>query len=249
MQVNRGKLQILTVAAMLVLISGGIAAYAQGQSASPTAAPSGAVPVALAGGDTSSTTNSTSTTANRTLCQPTTPVNVGRLILPITATGLNGSASSSIAFNGRGCFASITSVGGIFNVQVLLRFAKPVTQYSVVLVANGTSYTLGNMVTGPAGNGQMDNQVLLKPGTYVVSIRIYDTSSNPGQSTLVLQTAQGTIVSPPFPTVDSGQHSNQTSSGQGQGQGGPGQGGHGGPGQGQGGPGGQGQGGQSRNHK
>ena len=39
MQVNAGKLQILTVAAMLVLISGGIAAYAQGQSAPSAGAP------------------------------------------------------------------------------------------------------------------------------------------------------------------------------------------------------------------
>jgi hypothetical protein len=75
----------------------------------------------------------------------------------------------------------------------------------VVLVANGTSYTLGNMVTGRGGAGEMQNQVLLKTGTYVVSIQIYDTSSNPGQSTLVLQTGQGTIVSPPFPAANSSQ--------------------------------------------
>jgi hypothetical protein len=92
-----------------------------------------------------------------------------------------------------------------------------VTQYNVVLVANGTSYTLGNMVTGQDGTGQMQNQVLLKPGTYVVSIQIFDTSSNSGQSTLVLQTSQGTIVSPPFPAADSTQPPNQGNQG-GQGQ-------------------------------
>jgi hypothetical protein len=235
MQVNTGKLQILIVAAMLVLVSGGVVAYAQGQSAASAGAPAAAVPVALAGSDTNSTsTNSTSsttfTTANRTLCQPTTPVKVGRLVLPITATGGSTSAGSSISFsNGRGCLASITSVGGIFNVQIVLRFAKPVTQYNVVLVANGTSYTLGNLVTGPAGNGQIDNQVLLKPGTYVVSIQIYDTSSNPGQSTLVLQTGQGTITSPPFPAANA----NSTNAGQPPFPGGPqgGQGGQGGQGQ------------------
>jgi hypothetical protein len=226
MQVNAGKLQILTVAAMLVLISGGIAAYAQAQSASSANAPAGGVPIVLAGGDTNSTssssTNSTSTTstsststttANQTLCQPTTPVKVGRLVLPITAVG--SSASGSIAFSlSRGCVASITTVGGVFNVDVALRYAKPVTQYMVVLVANGTSYTLGNMVTGPGGAGQMQNQVLLKTGTYVVSLQIYDTSSNPGQSTLVLQTAQGTIVSPPFPAASSGQQPVQGGQGQ-----------------------------------
>jgi hypothetical protein len=79
----------------------------------------------------------------------------------------------------------------------------------VVLVANGTSYTLGNMVTGPGGAGEIQNQILLKTGTYVVSIQIFDTSSNPGHSILVLQTGQGTIVSPPFPTPDSGQQPNQ----------------------------------------
>jgi hypothetical protein len=203
MQVNRGKLQILIVAAMLVLVSGGVVAYAQGQSTSS------------ASSDSSSTTTSTTiTTSNQTLCQPPTPAPVGRLVLPITATGASGSAGSSISFsNGRGCLASISSVGGVFNVQIALRSAKPVTQYNVVLVANGTSYTLGNLVTGPAGNGQMDNQVLLKTGTYLVSIQIYDTSSNPGQSTLVLQTGQGTITSPPFPAAPNA-NTNSTSSGQ-----------------------------------
>ncbi|MDA4115064.1 MAG: hypothetical protein OK442_00745 [Thaumarchaeota archaeon] len=216
MQVNAGKLQILTVAAMLVIVSGGIAAYAQAQSASAGSTPAGGVPVALAGGDTNSTstsstnstststsTSTTSTTANQTLCQPTTPIKVGRLILPITAAA---TTTGGISFsNDRGCYASITTVGGIFNVQVLLRYAKPVTQYNVVLVANGTSYTLGNMVTGPGGNGQMDNQVLLTAGTYAVSLQIYDTSSSPGHSVLVLSTGQGTITSPPFPTVSSSQ--------------------------------------------
>src|SRR5271169_1132685 len=222
MQVNAGKLQILTVAAMFVLISGGIGAYAQKESIS-TPNPAVGVPTALAGSDTNSTstssTNSTSTsstsssssttsttsttTANQTLCQSTSPIKVGRLVLPITAAG---STTGSISFaNGKGCYASITTVGGVFNVQVLLRYAKPVTQYNVVLVANGTSYTLGNMVTGPEGAGQMQNQVLLKTGTYLVSIQIFDTSSNPGHSTLVLQTGQGTIVSPPFPAANSSQ--------------------------------------------
>jgi len=92
-------------------------------------------------------------------------------------------------------------VGGIFSVEIVLRYAKPVTQYNAVMTANGTAHTLGNMVTGPDGSGQMQNQVLLTTGTFVVSIQIYDTSSNPGHSTLVLQTGQGTIVSSPFPTA------------------------------------------------
>ena len=224
MQVNTGKLQLLTAAAILVLISGGIAAYAENQSALTANSPAGVAPVPLATGDSNSTSTSTSastvtttvtattttksttststTNANYTLCQPTTAVTVGRLVLPITATGSTGAISFS---DNRGCVASITSVGGIFSVQITLRFAKPVTQYNVVLTANGTAYTLGTMVTGPDGTGQIQNQVLLKTGTYLVSIQIFDTSSNPGQSTLVLQTGQGTIVSPPFPTTTSGQ--------------------------------------------
>jgi len=97
--------------------------------------------------------------------------------------------------------ASIETVGGVFKVEIALRFAKPVTQYNVVLVANGTSYTLGNMVTGHDGAGQMQNQVLLKPGTFAVSIQIFDTSTAPGQSTLVMQSAQGTVVSAAFPAA------------------------------------------------
>jgi hypothetical protein len=234
MQVNAGKLQILTVAAMLVLVSGGIAAYAQNQYAPSSGTPSAAAPGASAAHDdnstssmfastdttttfststsTTSTISSTSTTtsANHTLCQPPSTGKVGRLVLPITANGSSAGGSISFAFS-KGCFASITTVGGIFNVDIALRHANAVTQYLVVLVANGTSYTLGNMVTGRDGAGAMQNQVLLKTGTYVVSIQIFDTSSNPGHSTLVLQTGQATIVSPPFPTADSGQQSNQGS--------------------------------------
>ncbi|HEV2389569.1 MAG TPA: hypothetical protein VGS04_02480 [Nitrososphaerales archaeon] len=224
MQVNAGKLQLLTVAAMLVLVSGGIAAYAHNTYAPST--PGAAAPVAADHEDNSSSsmftssdttttfstststtsTISSSTSENHTLCQPpSTKEGEGRLVLPITATG---SSTGSIAFtDGKGCLASITTVGGVFNVEILLRNAAPVTQYNAVLVANGTSYTLGNMVTGPGGSGQMQNQVLLKTGTYIVSIQIFDTSSNPGHSTLVLQTGQGTIVSPPFPASDSGQKS------------------------------------------
>lgn len=238
MQINAGKLQILTVVAMLVLVSGGIAAYAQGGS-SLTA---NLTTVAAAStSSTTSTTNSTSTTstnktstvtstvtatttatttatsttsttaANYPLCTPPTAAGpVGRLILPITPT--TQPQSEAISFSdSKGCVASITTVGGIFSVEITLRYAKPVTQYDVVLVANGTSYILGNMVTGPDGSGMLQNQVLLKTGTYVVSLQIYDVSSNPGTSTLVLQTGQGTIVSPPFPstTTTSGQQPNQ----------------------------------------
>ena len=237
MQINAGKLQILTVAAMLVLISGGIAAYAQGQSASTAGSTNGAAPNAVKGEAasttplqmaaadtvttftttvttttvlTTTTSTTTTTSASYTLCQPTSPGKVGKLVLPITATGQTGAISFS---DSRGCVASITTVGGIFSVEITLRYAKAVTQYNVVLVANGTSYTLGNMVTGPDGSGQMQNQVLLKTGTYVVSLQLFDTSSNPGQSTLVLQTGQGTIVSPPFPSASSSQQSDKGSHG------------------------------------
>jgi len=206
MQVSTGKLQILTVAAMLVLISGGIAAYAQ-DSTSTTSSTSST-------GGTDSTTTSTSTStvtatltsstttlaANYTLCTPPAAAGqVGRLVLPITP--ITSSVKGSVSFSdSKGCVASITTAGGVFNVQVKLEFAKPVTQYQVVLVANGTSYVLGNMVTGPNGAGQDENQILLKTGTYVVSLQVFDMSSTPSQSTLVLQTGQGTIVSPAFPT-------------------------------------------------
>ena len=234
MKVDTGKLQVLTLAAILVLVSGGIAAYAQGQSASATSAGSPTGSALLSPAATNSTTStplrmdaagtvttftttitktvtlttttSTSTatsTASHPLCSPATPPGqVGRLVLPITPTG---SQTGGISFSdSKGCVASITTVGGVFNVEVTLKNANPVTQYNVVLVANGTSYVLGNMVTGQSGAGHMLNQVLLKTGTYTVSLQIFDTSSTPGQSALVLQTGQGTIVSQPFPAKDSG---------------------------------------------
>ena len=218
MKVDTGKLQILTVAAMLVLISGGIGAYAQGQSSPTTSitavdAAASTTTTGTSTATTTATTTATSTTsttaANYTLCTPPTPAGqVGRLVLPITPTTQPQTGAISFS-DSRGCVASITTVGGIFSVGITLRHAKPVTQYMVVLTANGTTYTLGTTVTGPDGSGQMQNQVLLKTGTYVVSLQIFDTSSSPGQGTLVLQTGQGTIVSPPFPSASSGQQPNK----------------------------------------
>jgi hypothetical protein len=224
MHVSTGKLQAMTMAAMLILVSGGIAVYAQGQSNAQANSAGGGTPLPLAGSDTNSTststvittvttttttttttTSSSTTTAPQTLCQQSA-VTVGRLVLPITAVGASATATSagSLSFSDRGCYASIATAGGVFNVNVVLKYAEPVTQYNVVLVANGTSYALGSMVTEKNGAGSIDNQVLLKTGTYTVSIQIFDVSSTPGTSALVLQTGQGTIVSSPLPTTNNG---------------------------------------------
>jgi hypothetical protein len=220
MKVDTGKLQILTAAAILVLISGGIGAYAQAQNSSTTTttSSSGSASQTSTTSNSSQTTSSTTSTTTSTTTTPaplcTSPAaagQVGRLTLPISP---GQSQVGTVVFAGsKGCTASITTVGGIFNVEIALRSAKAVTQYNVVLVANGTSYTLGNMVTGPDGSGQMQNQVLLKTGTYAVSIQIFDTSSNQGQSTLVMSSAQGTIVSAAFPTPNNHQQSGKSSQG------------------------------------
>src|SRR5712692_7442006 len=204
MHLDTGRLQILTAAAILVLISGGIAAYAQDKNF--PLQPIGAADQVSSSSSTSSSSSSTSasststaaaavttsTTAGPLCTPPAAPGQVGRLTLPISP---GQSQAGTVVFAGsKGCVASIATIGGVFNVEITLRYAKPVTQYNVVLVANGTSYTLGNMVTGPDGAGQMQNQVLLKTGTYAVSIQIFDTSTTPGQSTLVMQSAQGTVV-------------------------------------------------------
>ena len=211
MHVDTGKLQILTAAAILVLISGGIAAYAQDKNFSiqPISAadqPASSTTTTSSSNETSSkSTNAAAVTTTTTAGPPcTSPVaagQVGRLTLPISP---GQSQVGTVVFAGsKGCVASIATVGGVFNVEIALRYAKPVTQYNVVLVANGTSYSLGNMVTGPDGTGQMQNQVLLKPGTFAVSIQIFDTSTTPGQSALVMQSAQGTVVSAAFPAAGS----------------------------------------------
>ena len=86
------------------------------------------------------------------------------------------------------------------------------TQYNVVLVANGTSYTLGNMVTGPgrlradAEPSPLEDRDIrrLPPNLRHVV--------NPGQSTLVMSTGQGTIVSPAFPTPNANHQTGQSNS-------------------------------------
>jgi uncharacterized protein (UPF0333 family) len=190
MKVDTGRLQILTAAAILVLITGGIGAYAQAQNSSSTTTSTSTTGSASQSSTSSSNSSSsstaaaaatttTTTTTNGPLCaSPAAAGQVGRLTLPISA---GQSQSGTVVFSGsKGCSATIKTVGGIFSVEVTLRFAKPVTQYSIALVANGTSYTLGNMVTGPDGSAQAQNQVLLKTGTYVVSIQVFDTSATPG---------------------------------------------------------------------
>ena len=172
MHVDPGKLQVLTAAAILVLISGGIAAYAQDKNFSfqPIAAADQAASsttTTSSSNETSSTTKpmdaaavttTTTTTAGPLCTSPVAAGQVGRLTLPISP---GQSQVGTVVFAGsKGCVASIATVGGVFNVEIALRFAKPVTQYSVVLVANGTSYALGNMVSGPEGSGQMQNQIL-----------------------------------------------------------------------------------------
>jgi len=204
MQVDTGKLQLLTAAAILVLISGGIAAYAQNQNPNAQSSSSSSSTSSTSSSQSSSGAAASTSTATTPLCTPPAPAGqAGRLVLPISP---GQSQTGTIVFaDSKGCNASITTAGGIFNVNIALHFAKPVTQYNVVLVANGTSYTLGNMVTGPEGSGQMMNQVLLKAGTYTVSIQIFDTSTTPGQSVLVMQSAQGTVISGAFPTAQNHQ--------------------------------------------
>jgi len=207
MQVSTGKLQVLTVAAMLLVISGGIAAYANGQNVAldaVTSSSSSSSSSSTSSSSSSSSSTSTATSAITTtstpgpLCTSPTAQKEGRLVLPIGPS--SAQASGSIMFgDGNACYASIQTAGGVFSVNVVLRYAKPLTQYNLVLVANGTSYVLGNMVTGPSGSGEASNQVLLKTGTYAVSLQIFDTSSTPGQSVLVLQSATGTLMSAAFP--------------------------------------------------
>ncbi|MDA4116737.1 MAG: hypothetical protein OK455_00135 [Thaumarchaeota archaeon] len=229
MKIDTNKLQVLTAAAILVLISGGIAAYAQDQanSSSSTSTSSSSISNSTSATSSTSTSASTSTSTEKSavtttattttaastptaLCTPPTAAGqVGKLTLPISPSQSQSQAGTIVFSGDHGCVASITTVGGIFNVAIQLRYAKPVTQYVIVLVANGTSHTLGDLVTGQDGTGAAQNQVLLTPGTYVVSIQIFDASSTPGQNTLVMQSSSGTITSPTFPTPSSHQQTKQ----------------------------------------
>jgi cytoskeletal protein RodZ len=138
--VDTGKLQIPRAAAILVLISGGIAAYAEDQTSSKTNTTSTTTDVASGTSTTSSSssqTSSTSTTSTGTAAATTTtstttaitPLRtspsaagqVGRLILPITSSL---SQIGSIQFSdSKGCVVSITTAGGVFSVQISLRYA------------------------------------------------------------------------------------------------------------------------------
>src|SRR5437879_320487 len=119
MQLDTGKLQILTAAAILVLISGGIAAYAQDKNFSlkPLAAAdqqSSSSTTTSSSNETSSTKSTTAaavtataTTAAGPLCTaPAAPGQAGRLTLPISP---GQSQVGTVVFAGtKGCVASIT---------------------------------------------------------------------------------------------------------------------------------------------
>src|SRR5256885_2447473 len=117
MQVDTGKLQILTAAAILVLISGGIAAYAQDKNFSiqPIAAGNtlaSSTPTTSSSNETSSkstnaaaVTTTTTTTAGPLCTSPVAAGRVGRLTLPISP---GQSQVGTVVFAGsKGCVASI----------------------------------------------------------------------------------------------------------------------------------------------
>src|SRR6266849_82269 len=121
MHLDTGKLQILTAAAILVLISGGIAAYAQDKNFSlqPLAAAdqqSSSSTTTSSSNETSSSTKSTTaaavtttTTAGPLCTAPAAPGQAGRLTLPISP---GQSQVGTVVFAGsKGCVASITTLG------------------------------------------------------------------------------------------------------------------------------------------
>lgn len=72
---------------------------------------------------------------------------------------------------------NISVDGQVLRLKMEIHRANPTTQYGVSLSVNGTSTRIGSFVTNHEGNGQVRAEVKLDPGTYLIGVLVYDTST------------------------------------------------------------------------
>jgi hypothetical protein len=207
--------QIMTAAAVLLLLGGFTAAFAytaQGQanvqSTAPLPTASKSTTYSTSVGPTATTTSvgptatTTSSTTKTVTCLSTTaacgPICPDYFVLKLNPVIVP--TASSVYRYGSG-EAILTIRGDAIYLQAEINRANPLTQYSITLDINGVSHLLATMVTDQNGNGQVTAQILLQNGVYAISVQVFDTTSF-SSSTLVLQSASVTVMLPAVsPTV------------------------------------------------
>ena len=88
---------------------------------------------------------------------------------------------------------NISVNGQVLRLKMEIHRASPTTQYGVSLSVNGTITRIGSFVTNHEGNGQVRAEVKLDPGTYLISVLVYDTSTFTDQ-TLVMTSSPSSLI-------------------------------------------------------
>lgn len=88
---------------------------------------------------------------------------------------------------------NISVDGQVLRLRMEIHRANPTTQYGVSLTVNGTSTRVGSFVTNHEGNGQVRAEVKLDPGTYLIGVLVYDTSTFT-DPTLVMTSSPSSLI-------------------------------------------------------
>jgi hypothetical protein len=195
------RTQIVTAAAVLLLLGGFTAAFAYTNSSSGSGQ-TAQLPMS----STSSTTTSVSPTATTTAtststvfkCPPNSTMCI-RLCQTFFNLKLNPvpvPVASSAYDYGTG-HALLNIRGNVASVQAYISRAQPFTQYSIALDVNGVTHQIATMVTNQNGNGEIVAQILLQNGVNAISVQVFDTT-NFSSPTLVLESTTITLTIPPI---------------------------------------------------
>ncbi len=203
MKLHATKTQIITAAAVLLLLGGFTTVFAlptnPGQPASATTSISSAPLPTVSKSSTTTTTVAPTATTSIVICNPISATSA--TCIPLCPTFFDLKLNPVPVLNAATTYrygtghAILTIRGDAIYLQAVINNANPLTQYSITLDINGVSHLLATMVTDQNGNGQVTAQILLQNGVYAISVQVFDTSSFT-LPTLVLQSASVTVKLP-----------------------------------------------------
>ena len=225
MNLHLTRTQIITAAAVLLLLggfttafaypahassSGGTATTSTSSTVQPTASTSTSTSASTSTKSTSTTsvslTGSVSKTATTTsiaviTCGPTAatciPICRNYFDLQLNPVPIP-SGLSSYRYGVGHVILSIQ--GDAIYMTATINNAMPLTEYDITLNINGANHLLATMVTNQRGDGEVTAQILLQNGVYSISAQVFD-MTNFSSQTLVLQSVSVTVTLPqPGPT-------------------------------------------------
>ena len=205
------KTQLVTVAAVLLLLGGFTAAFAYTTDQNPAGVGAGS------NGQPSTTTSSTSPTVKTSTSTTTSVAPTVTMTVTSNTVTTCDSATAVCSYMCRTFFnlklnpvpvqgaptdyrygtgqVFLNLRGDTVYLQAMIRNAEPLTQYSITLDINGVSHLLATMVTDKNGDGLVVAQILLQKGVYAISAQVFDTTHFTSP-TLVLKSDSVTVTIP-----------------------------------------------------